>query len=102
MTNEYEAGYHDGAINYELDHCPACKNISDLQDALDENAKLRELVSLLMVVRKYTISCNPLDCKSCQVEKECREGMRLAKDLGFDYKEIKIPGYPDYKSPDYL
>jgi len=40
----YEAGYHDGATNYELDHCPSCKNIADLQDALDENAKLRELV----------------------------------------------------------
>lgn len=40
----YEAGYHNGATNYELDHCPSCKNIADLQDALDENAKLRELV----------------------------------------------------------
>lgn len=42
-NNAYEAGYHDGAINYELDHCPSCKNIADLQDALDENAKLRKL-----------------------------------------------------------
>jgi len=41
----YEAGYRDGSINYELEHCPACKNIADLQDALAENAKLRELVS---------------------------------------------------------
>lgn len=40
----YEAGYRDGAINYELDHCPACKNVADLQEVLDENAKLRELV----------------------------------------------------------
>lgn len=39
----YEAGYRDGAINYELDHCPACKNVADLQEALAENAKLREL-----------------------------------------------------------
>lgn len=38
----YEAGYRDGAINYELDHCPACKNVADLQEALEENAKLRE------------------------------------------------------------
>lgn len=38
----YEAGYRDGAINYELDHCPACKNVADLQEALAENAKLRE------------------------------------------------------------
>lgn len=40
----YEAGYRDGAINYELDHCPACKNVADLQEVLDENAELRELV----------------------------------------------------------
>ena len=38
----YEAGYRDGAINYELDHCPACKNVADLQEALVDNAKLRE------------------------------------------------------------
>ena len=40
----YEAGYRDGSINYELEHCPACKNVADLQEALAENAKLRELV----------------------------------------------------------
>lgn len=39
----YEAGYRDGSINYELEHCPACKNVADLQEALEENAKLREL-----------------------------------------------------------
>lgn len=44
-VHAYEAGYHDGATNYELDHCPSCKNIADLQDALDENAKLRELAA---------------------------------------------------------
>ena len=41
----YEAGYRDGSVHYELEHCPACKNIADLQEALEENAKLRELVS---------------------------------------------------------
>lgn len=39
----YEAGYIDGSTHYELEHCPACKNIADLQEALAENAKLREL-----------------------------------------------------------
>lgn len=38
----YEAGYRDGSINYELEHCPACKNVADLQEALAENEKLRE------------------------------------------------------------
>ena len=46
MTKEhayaYEAGYRDGSADYELEHCPACKNVADLQEALDENAKLRK------------------------------------------------------------
>lgn len=46
MTKEhayaYEAGYVDGSTHYELEHCPACKNVADLQEALEENAKLRE------------------------------------------------------------
>ncbi len=45
-TNAYEAGYRDGSVHYELEHCPACKNVADLQEALEENAKLRELVDL--------------------------------------------------------
>lgn len=43
----YEAGYRDGSTNYELEHCPACKNVADLQDVLAENAKLRELVKVM-------------------------------------------------------
>ena len=38
----YEAVYRDGSIHYELEHCPACANVADLQEALAENAKLRE------------------------------------------------------------
>ena len=45
MTKEYayayEAGYRAGSTNYELEHCPACKNVADLQDALAENGELR-------------------------------------------------------------
>lgn len=44
LVRWYAAGYRDGSIHYELKHCPACKNIADLQEALEENAKLRELV----------------------------------------------------------
>ena len=40
----YEVGYKNGSVHYELEHCSACKNVADLQEALDENAKLRELV----------------------------------------------------------
>ena len=44
----YEAGYRDGSIHYELEHCPSCQNIADLQEALEENAKLRECVTRLV------------------------------------------------------
>ena len=44
----YEAGYRDGSIHYELEHCPACKNVADLQEALAENAKLRELCATVV------------------------------------------------------
>lgn len=40
----YKAGYIDGSTHYELEHCPACKNVADLQEALAENDKLRKLV----------------------------------------------------------
>lgn len=35
----------DALVHMELHECPACANVADLQDAMDENAKLRELVS---------------------------------------------------------
>lgn len=56
----YEAGYRDGSVHYELEHCPACKNVADLQEALSENAKLRELV-------KYTLLCceRGWPCEEC-------------------------------------
>ena len=38
----YDFGYRNGSIHYELEHCPACKNIADLQEALEENVKLRK------------------------------------------------------------
>lgn len=39
----YAAGLA-GSIQYELEHCPACKNVADLQETLAENTKLRLLV----------------------------------------------------------
>lgn len=68
MSNEhayaYEAGYRDGSIHYELEHCPACKNVADLQEALDENANLRELVGMI-----YECSFND----GCPIQKLMRE-----------------------------
>lgn len=31
----YEAGYRDGSINYELEHCPSCQNVADIQELRD-------------------------------------------------------------------
>ena len=56
----YEAGYRDGSVHYELEHCPACKNIVDLQEALEENAKLRGLI---------------VRCCECESAREHYEGM---------------------------
>lgn len=58
----YEAGYRDGSIHYELEHCPACKNVADLQEALAENAKLRELVLCLL-----TCASDVIDCDKCPI-----------------------------------
>ena len=62
----YEAGYSDGATHYELEHCPACKNVADLQEALDENARLRELLMMA-----YKAATEP-DCDECYNEHSCR------------------------------
>lgn len=68
----YEAGYRDGSINYELEHCPACKNVADLQEALAENAKLRELSSIML----KCIMANErkkLICWECSMHKQFDE-----------------------------
>lgn len=43
MSRDYEAGYRDGSMHYELEHCPACKNVAGLQKALADNDKLWDL-----------------------------------------------------------
>lgn len=35
----------DALVHMELHECPACANVADLQDALDENARLRSCLS---------------------------------------------------------
>lgn len=71
----YEAGYRDGSINYELEHCPACKNVADLQEALEENAKLRKLVSAAWKCIHTGASCS--DCRliagGCTLQTAMRE-----------------------------
>lgn len=64
----YEAGYRDGSIHYELEHCPACKNVADLQESLAENAKLRELAKRM--ARALGVGSNLCD-RNCGWEFEC-------------------------------
>lgn len=58
----YEVGYKNGSVHYELEHCPACKNVADLQEALDENTKLRELVKVV-----WGCVHSGVDCYECRV-----------------------------------
>ena len=58
---DYEAGYRDGSIHYELEHCPACKNVADLQEALEENAQLRELLDYALPIAMYAASAEEGD-----------------------------------------
>lgn len=68
MTKEhaytYEAGYRDGSIHYELEHCPACKNVADLQEALEENAKLRERAVAMLSELRGVVSEGDYDSPS--------------------------------------
>ena len=72
----YEAGYKNGSIHYELEHCPACKNVADLQEALTENAKLRELV---LDMNKWL--WNGADCTECPFTAECDLNAAFESDL---------------------
>jgi hypothetical protein len=81
----YEAGYRDGSINYELEHCPACKNVADLQEALAENEKLRESVKRLMTQR---------DERLARAEAENAELRELVRDM---LRYYAMPNDIDYR-----
>ena len=81
----YEAGYRDGSINYELEHCPACKNVADLQEALDENAKLLELVKRMhRHIRQTCGECDGWYCSNFDEDNECCVYDTLARELGVE------------------
>ena len=72
-SSAYEAGYRDGSVHYELDHCPACKNIADLQEALEENAKLRKLASNMRWCLNDKCSWCQRFGTSCSTERDRQE-----------------------------
>ena len=42
--------------HWELGNCPSCPNIADLQEALEQNAKLRELaVQALQIIKHVNV-----------------------------------------------
>lgn len=66
----YEVGYRNGSIHYELEHCPACKNIADLQEALEENAKLQELLNetlIRLVAASEAAGGGFMDARYCEL-----------------------------------
>ena len=86
----YEIGYRNGSVHYELEHCPACKNIADLQEALEENAKLRKLATLNWEwahaccgdgCRLKTEYCGYAIDRECNYEREIHD---LMVELGVD------------------
>ncbi len=47
--------------HWELGNCPSCPNVVSLQEALEQNAKLRELASTLCFCMQVHTQCD--DCK---------------------------------------
>lgn len=78
-TYAYEAGYRDGSMNYELEHCPACKNVADLQEALAENVKLRELV-----VEVFGCARRRESCETCKVNNDDYACVYIMRELGVE------------------
>lgn len=81
-AHAYEAGYRDGSINYELEHCPACKNVADLQEAMAENAKLRELV-----VEVFECARRGAACETCKVNNDGYACVYIMHELGVEVTE---------------
>ena len=78
----YEAGYRDGSIHYELEHCPACKNIADLQKVLIENYRLRELVEVgLRCCDHKCDGCKFLRCGLCHIDEFEDEARKLGVEV---------------------
>ena len=47
---------HADQAHWELGNCPGCPNIADLQEALEQNAKLREQVDYMTPLALYAAS----------------------------------------------
>lgn len=52
---------HADQAHWELGNCPSCPNVVSLQEALEQNDKLRELASILCFCMQVHAQCD--DCK---------------------------------------
>ena len=91
----YEAGYRDGSVHYELEHCPACKNVADLQEALEENAKLRDELDLCLKHVQKCEECEAMfNCEDCEAMLDCDECLRAdasqKERKRLDYENTKL------------
>ena len=53
---------HADQAHWELGNCPSCPNVVSLQEALDQNAKLREQVDYMAPLAWYAASERERDC----------------------------------------
>ena len=53
--------------HWELGNCPSCPNVVSLQEALEQNTKLRELVHGFAIYRHF-------DCQHCGYREQCEAG----------------------------
>lgn len=60
---------HADQAHWELGNCPNCPNVTSLQEALEQNTKLRELIADCMLMpsaygKKYDIEPNFIVCSN--------------------------------------
>ena len=77
--------------HWELANCPGCKNVADLQEALDENARLRELSETMLTCIEDDNNMRR-DCWKCRAHLEFDGGSgrhfcaikHMCKELGIE------------------
>ena len=79
----------DRLTHWELHECPGCKNVADLQEALDENARLRELVRK---VERY----ERMGCHECPMSEGCEastlysEECAMSREIEREKRELGV------------
>ena len=56
MLRKENERLHADQAHWELGNCPSCPNVADLQEALEQNCKLREQVDYMTPLALYAAS----------------------------------------------